>query len=401
MSDRVDKMNPEWTTDEGYLQESLLVLGDIHAGASSPLQGSHPWGIEPDLLGIMQKAGACIANLEGVLGGQDHILIKTGKPSLGLASLARQLSTWHISLVSLANNHAYDCGTHGLAATLTVLANIGIRHVGAGACQAAAWKHQIIRIGSKEVAILGISQNEFGITHGDYPGIAGFDELLALRSIRCAKAASDRVVVLYHGGIEYLRVPSPQLRQRCQFMIEAGADAVICQHSHISGPSEIIDGKVIVYGQGDFVARTRHPSIQAARCPANIIALNFARNDTNCDLQLLPLRTSAKNDQTIRQLRNDDMTDAMNEIANLNALVQDEDRWLREWNTYIRQRGPILEAQLAQSSLLRHRLARRFSFFRKKLTGKHRTAAENLIRCEAHREPLVEWLQGISTERKD
>jgi|APSaa5957512622_1039677.scaffolds.fasta_scaffold39029_2 poly-gamma-glutamate capsule biosynthesis protein CapA/YwtB (metallophosphatase superfamily) len=394
-------MNTEWIIDDDVLQDSLLILGDIHAGAASPSHDSASWRIAPSLLSIMGNAGACIANLEGVLGDHRETALKTGKPSLGTTDLARQLRAWHISLVSLANNHAFDFSSNGLGTTLAALSEDGIRHVGAGINQDDAWKHENIRFGTTDVAILGISHNEFGITHGNQGGVAGFDEYMALRSIHRAKAESDRVVILYHGGIEYLRYPSPQLRRRCRFLVEAGADAIICQHSHIAGASEMINGKAIIYGQGDFIARTRHPSIQAASCPANIIAIRFDVNSANCEFRLLPIRIRAEKGYSVQRLSAEEMTEAMQEMENLNELILDEGRWLREWESFVSHRGPILEAQLAQASVLRHRLARRMSFFRKTLTGKHRTSIENLIRCEAHREPLIDWLQEYPPKRQD
>ena len=63
----------------------------------------------------------------------------------------------------------------------------------------------------------------------------------------------DYTIVLYHGGKEYYRYPSPNLQRVCRYMIEKGTDLVICQHSHCIGCEEnYLSGK-IVYGQGNFI----------------------------------------------------------------------------------------------------------------------------------------------------
>ena len=67
------------------------------------------------------------------------------------------------------------------------------------------------------------------------------------------KDECDYVIVLYHGGKEYYRYPSPILQKVCRKMCDKGADLVICQHSHCIGCREEYKGSEIVYGQGNFI----------------------------------------------------------------------------------------------------------------------------------------------------
>ena len=71
--------------------------------------------------------------------------------------------------------------------------------------------------------------------------------------IRRAKAENDRVIVIYHGGKEHCRYPSPRLLKLCRNMAECGADLVLCQHSHCIGCYEEYEGAHIVYGTGNFL----------------------------------------------------------------------------------------------------------------------------------------------------
>ena len=83
-------------------------------------------------------------------------------------------------------------------------------------------------------------------------GSRPFDEIDTLEDIREAKKNADRVIVLYHGGKEMCRSPSPRLMKFFRAMIRTGADVVLGQHSHCIGCYENYEGGHILYGQGNF-----------------------------------------------------------------------------------------------------------------------------------------------------
>ncbi len=80
-----------------------------------------------------------------------------------------------------------------------------------------------------------------------------FAPLESMEHILNLKNVCDYVIVLYHGGKEHYRYPSPQLQKICRKMAEKGADLVICQHSHCIGCMEKYNNATIVYGQGNFI----------------------------------------------------------------------------------------------------------------------------------------------------
>lgn len=75
----------------------------------------------------------------------------------------------------------------------------------------------------------------------------------SLDHVAALKARCDFVVVLYHGGKEHYRYPSPNLRKVCRKLVEKGANLVVCQHSHCVGCEEKYRDGTIVYGQGNFL----------------------------------------------------------------------------------------------------------------------------------------------------
>lgn len=59
--------------------------------------------------------------------------------------------------------------------------------------------------------------------------------------------------MLYHGGREFYRYPSPGLQHRFRRMADKGADLVVAQHTHCVGCCEKYNNSTLVYGQGNFI----------------------------------------------------------------------------------------------------------------------------------------------------
>lgn len=104
-----------------------------------------------------------------------------------------------------------------------------------------------------KIGLYSCAEYEFTIASKEEPGANPFDPLEVFDDIRCLKACTDFVIILYHGGKEYYRYPAPYLQRVCRKMIESGADIVLCQHSHCIGCEENYQNKTILYGQGNFM----------------------------------------------------------------------------------------------------------------------------------------------------
>ena len=104
-----------------------------------------------------------------------------------------------------------------------------------------------------KIALISAAEHEFSIAQEDYPGANPFDPYDTLDDIRKSKLEADLTIVLYHGGIEHYRYPSPSLQKLCRKMVEQGADVVVCQHSHCVGAYENYENGHIIYGQGNLL----------------------------------------------------------------------------------------------------------------------------------------------------
>ena len=121
-------------------------------------------------------------------------------------------------------------------------------------------------------------------------GSRPYDECDTMFDIRNAKAENDRVIVIYHGGKEFCRYPSPRLRKLCRAMADHGADVVLCQHSHCIGCYEEYHDSHILYGQGNF--HFVNPDFDTAESWDTSLAVQY---DTKANaISFVPLATHEK-----------------------------------------------------------------------------------------------------------
>lgn len=158
--------------------------------------------------------------------------------------------------VSVANNHSGDYGREAFVETLALLDFAGIGAFGGGENLAAAHAPYWVERKGLRIALLGY--NEFkprSFEAGpDWPGIAWSEDSHVVRDIRAARAAgADLVIPFMHWGWERERQPSARQRRLARLMIDAGADAVVGTHPHVTQGSETHAGKPIIYSLGNFV----------------------------------------------------------------------------------------------------------------------------------------------------
>ncbi|HSA33026.1 MAG TPA: CapA family protein [bacterium] len=160
-----------------------------------------------------------------------------------------------ISVFNLGNNHVFDCGQTGFSETVGHMATAGARYFGAGY---AADDFDILVVEEKglRVALLSVTDALSPVAAKDRAGTAVFRSLGALRErvsfLRDTKKA-DRIVVNYHGGEEYTRIPLPAKRSLFRSFAALAVDAVVAHHSHVYQGYEVIDGKPVFYSLGNFI----------------------------------------------------------------------------------------------------------------------------------------------------
>jgi poly-gamma-glutamate capsule biosynthesis protein CapA/YwtB (metallophosphatase superfamily) len=166
--------------------------------------------------------------------------------------LARALVGAGVNVVTLANNHLVDCGRDGVVETLETLRGVGIAAVGAGMNERAAHEPAILPAGKLRVGLLAYYWNRRCAATSTLPGSAMDQPEVLEADIRALRDRVDRIVVTFHWGVPYERVPSEDDRAKARFAIDCGADAVIGHHPHVVQRFEVHRGRPIFYSVGNF-----------------------------------------------------------------------------------------------------------------------------------------------------
>lgn len=158
--------------------------------------------------------------------------------------------------LSVANNHAGDQGSAAFVETLERVRAAGIAPFGGGRDLREAHRPLWIERAGLRIALL--AYDEFkprSFRAGpSTPGVAWSDDLQVVADIRAARqAGADVVIPFMHWGWE--REPEAGERQRrlARRMIEAGADAVVGGHPHVTQGADLVAGRPVVWSLGNFV----------------------------------------------------------------------------------------------------------------------------------------------------
>lgn len=209
--------------------------------------------VDKNLLKELNEADYRIFNLEVPLVDSETPINKCGPNLIASTKSALGIKALGVDFLTLANNHILDQGEKGLESTLKVLKKLDISFSGVGNSIEDAYKPFIFEVENKKIGIYCCAEHEFSIVSKENVGANPFDPLESLDHIKNLKKEVDYVIVLYHGGKEHYRYPSPNLQKICRKIVEKGGDLVICQHTHCIGCQEKWKSGTIVYGQGNFL----------------------------------------------------------------------------------------------------------------------------------------------------
>jgi len=163
----------------------------------------------------------------------------------------------HFDALALANNHSGDYGPLAFGEMLDLLDKQGIAYFGGGRTLAAAHKPLIIERKGLRIALLGYDEffpRSFE-ADVDKPGIAWSEDEQVRLDIATARSTyhADLVIPMMHWGWEHEGKASQRQRQLARVMIDAGADAVVGGHPHVTQDVEQYKGKPIIYSLGNFL----------------------------------------------------------------------------------------------------------------------------------------------------
>jgi len=221
------------------------------------------WAMEKVGLEI-SAADLAFANLECPIAEKSAMLAKP----IGFrapAGSARLLADAGFDIVSLANNHAVDCGRDGLLETMAFLKKAGLRWCGAGKDRKGAERAEVIRVNGLKIAFVAFCEFREGAVKRDtVPTIALAEPGTVGRAVKDAAKRADIVVASFHWGEEYSRNPTGESRAMAKEAAEAGACLILGHHPHVVQGLETMPGKrgrpvLVAWSLGNFMFDQKDP----------------------------------------------------------------------------------------------------------------------------------------------
>ena len=168
-----------------------------------------------------------------------------------------------ITHLNLANNHAIDQGREGLLDTRQNIHAAGMTAIGAGETMQEASTPVLLASEPRKVWLmpsLRLTLENFAYLP-DKPCVSQepMDSLLN-RVHRLRQADSTAVIIVsLHWGGEHTLTPVPLQRHDAHMLIMAGADVLVCHHTHTLQTIEDFHGHKIYYSIGNFIFDQQKP----------------------------------------------------------------------------------------------------------------------------------------------
>lgn len=372
---------------------SILIGADIVPTPSNiPLfeSGDVITLVGKNLYDILMGADYRIFNLETPLADKKSPIRKNGSNFLAPTDCITGLEALRADLLSLANNHIMDQGSVGLASTISAISEKKISFVGVGENLFDARKPFVFEHHGKRIGVYSCTEHEFSIADEDNAGANPFDPLESLDHISELSKKTDYTLVLYHGGKEYYRYPSPNLQKTCRKIVEKGADLVICQHSHCIGCEENYRKGKIIYGQGNFIF-----DCDDNECFQTGLLVEIT---DKIQVNYIPI---VKNENKVCLANKTEAKEILDGFHQRSEQIKEDSFLLNEYQKFAQDAiEGYYRVFYSNSDALVYRIINRLSnyrierFMRERYLQKKGLKLRNFIECEAHQELL---LKGIET----
>jgi Bacterial capsule synthesis protein PGA_cap len=157
---------------------------------------------------------------------------------------------------STASNHSLDAGQPGIDSTIRALRRGKIAFDGTASSPRGRRRFPILDAGGARVAFLSYTQVSNGqlVPHPWSLNWANPRRILADAHAARARGA-DAVIVNLHWGAEYQHAPSSQQLALARTLTRSpDVTAIVGQHVHVVQPIRRINGKMVVFGEGNLVS---------------------------------------------------------------------------------------------------------------------------------------------------
>jgi len=343
-----------------------------------------------ELLEILFNKDFSVVNLETPLTNSSQKVKKTGSHFRRSPDTISHVKNGFFNAVALSNNHIRDYGGQGVLETIETCKDNNIVTMGAGKNLEIASTPLLVSLKGKTIGFLNFSEKEFNIAGHNYPGANPFETIDVFYQIQSTKRLCDAVFVIFHGGVEYHYLPRPGIIKQFKFLIDAGADGVISHHTHrYSGVMEY-RCKPVFFGLGNFLSSTISKVTDDWLIGA--MAMISIRSD-GIEYQMVPTKM-ARDFSSVDVLSNPERTQVMAHIDRLSSKIINDIEIKKYWDQVFQDEAGRTIALLKSGSRMEFRIRKRLRKLRSKMSFYQLSILLNLVRCDSHREKIIEILSS-------
>ena len=189
--------------------------------------------------------------------------------------------------LNLANNHSIDQGREGLLDTRRNVEQAGMVPIGAGRNMQEAAEPALLSTEPRNVwlvASLRLALENYSYLP-DKPCVSQepMDSLL-MRVSRLRQSDPKAVIIVsLHWGGEHTLLPVPRQRLDAHQIVDAGADVLVCHHTHTLQTIEDYRGHKIYYSIGNFIFDQQRP-MNSEACMVRLTV-----GDERLDVETIPV----------------------------------------------------------------------------------------------------------------
>lgn len=368
---------------------SVMICGDICPTEDifSHFNDGTPEKLLPCIMPLLESADVLVGNLEFSLSNEFTPAVKTGPTLHAYPRCINFFEKLNFDALSLANNHIKDCGAKSVLETIDICNSANIDTFGAGKNQDEAKKPYIVNKNGIKLCIVSFSEHEFNAAYEDEAGAAVFDPYFDLERIKKLKESNDVLILLYHGGIEHYRYPSPELQKKCRRMVDMGVDFVVCQHSHIIGTEESYKHGRILYGQGNSIYGYREGN--KAWNQGLLVHLTVLKDLNGIDFKVnyVPIEAT---ENSLELLDPSSTSILLNDFMEHSSFIQDSNYIETKWLEFCESKKSLYLPQLYGFNRVFNKLNRivNNNLINSLFNEHKKMITHNLIRCESHNEVI-------------
>jgi poly-gamma-glutamate capsule biosynthesis protein CapA/YwtB (metallophosphatase superfamily) len=340
-----------------------------------------------DFIDVFRGNDLNVTDIECPLTTSKKRIPKTGPYQLAAPHTIGVLKYAGIGLATMANNHIMDCDAEGAIDTMNVCKESGIATIGIGSTAAERRKSFSITIKGKKIAIINFAENEFISSPGGELAVNSLNLVNNYYDITAAKKQHDIVLLMVHGGNEFYSLPSPRIKETYRFFIDAGADAVISNHTHCFSGYEVYKDKPIFYSLGNFI----YDWPGRANTDWNHGFVVKLKITDTIDFDIIPLK---QNNEVpgVFHLNDAEKNTFETKLAALSAIISDDATLAAAFDDYCNSVKRMYEAFIEPNFGNTIASLRARGFFPTLMKKRKRLLLLNLTRCEAHRDVMMNLL---------